>query len=73
MKKSWLFFGIAALGTFTLAAMPVSWWEWAKLIGSASLQGMLALKALQSTPDEKQEPPPVSVFTRPLPIDPPTP
>ena len=47
------YFAIAAITNALLAATaPSTNWEWWRLVGAAVLQGLIAMKALQSKPDE---------------------
>ena len=59
--KALLYFTLGALGVVVASHQPVDAWGWVVFLGSVLYQGLLALKAWQSTPEEGKEPMPVNV------------
>ena len=58
MRKYALFFWLAALPSLlSLKDQPASSWGWWLYTGAALYQGLLAMKALQSSPSEREDAP----------------
>lgn len=53
-SKAILYFLLGALGVVVASRQPADAWGWVVFLGSALYQGLLALKAWQSTPSDKE-------------------